>query len=394
MKVTKIETLSCEGGWRIHNFVKITTDEGLVGYSECTCMHSAPMLVAAIKHLGTYVVGQDPMRTEAIVQALYRTTQRQIGGLAHQATSGIDAALLDIKGKALGVPVYQLFGGPVQERIRVYFTHAGRMATQNPSLPPAKSLGDVPAVAAEVKRLGFTAVKLNMPPSVQTSDAWWTKDQSGDISNKMLSEIVTWIGTWRDKLGPDIGIALDVAFRFRMGGILKLARALEPFKMMWLESESLDPEAMQVVKLSTSTPICIGESFRRTHEFKRYIENHSLEIIMPDTVWNGITEGKKVADYANTYDVMFAPHNSHGVLGTLQAVNLCATLSNFFILEFEYDDNPWRSEIVTAPDALKDGFLELPTAPGLGAEIDEAAIAEHPPRHWRTGLPLSTQPTL
>ncbi|MFH1086642.1 MAG: mandelate racemase/muconate lactonizing enzyme family protein [Chloroflexota bacterium] len=380
MKVTQVETLSCEGGWRIHNFVKISTDEGLVGYSECTMMHSAPMLTAAITHLGSYVIGQDPMNTEAIQLMLYGITQRQIGGLAHQAISGLDAALLDIKGKALGVPVYQLFGGPVRDRIKVYFTHCGREKPQRPGLPPALSAKDIPAVWASVKSCGFTAIKTNPgPDATRTSES----DEPGDISNATLDHIVAWIGAWRDALGPNIGIALDVAFLYKMGAILKLARALEPFRMMWLESESLDPAALRTVKLSTSTPICIGESFYRTQGFKPYLEQHALDIIMPDTVWNGITMGKKVADYANTYDIMFAPHNSHGALGGLQAVNLCATLGNFCILEYEYDDMPWRDEIVTHPLVVEDGAVRIPTRPGLGSDINEEAIRAHPPKVWR-----------
>ena len=104
---------------------------------------------------------------------------------------------------------------------------------------------------------------------------------------------------------------------------------------------------------------------------------------MPDTVWNGISMGKKVADYANTYDIMFAPHNSHGVLGGLQAVNLCATLANFYILEYEYDDMPWRDEIVTHPLVVEDGAVRIPTRPGLGSDINEDVIRAHPPKVWR-----------
>ncbi len=380
MKVTKVETISCEGGWRTHNFVKITTDEGLLGWSECTMMHSAPMLTAAIRHLGAHVVGQDPMNTEAIQLMLYGLTQRQIGGLAHQAISGIDAALLDIKGKALGVPVYQLFGGPVRGRIRVYFTHCGREAPQNPDLPPVRSTADIPAVAAKVRELGFTAIKTNPGPDATRASA---KDEPGDISNETLDRIVDWIGAWRDALGPNVGIALDVAFRYKMGAMLRLAQALEPFRMMWLESESLDPQALRTVRLNTRTPICIGESFYRTQGFRPYLEEHALDIIMPDTVWNGITMGKKVADYANTYDIMFAPHNSHGVMGGLQAINLCATLANFMILEYEYDDNPWRNELVTDPIAVEDGYVRIPTKPGLGSDVNEDAVREHPPSHWQ-----------
>jgi L-alanine-DL-glutamate epimerase-like enolase superfamily enzyme len=384
MKVTKIETLSCDGGWRTQNFVKISTDEGITGYSEANCLQSAPMLVAAIKHLGHYIVGTDPMNTEAALYKLYSVTHRQIGGLAQQAISALDAALLDIKGKALGVPVHQLFGGPVWDKIRVYYTHAGRPEPMNPDTPPVRSIADIPAAAAEIKRQGFTAIKMGQSSvSKDGEPKWWQDSKAGDISNQMLDYYVEWFGAWRDALGPEMGLALDVAFSYKMGGMIKLAQALEPLNMMWLEAETLDAESLRTVRLNSRTPICIGESLRRCHEYKPFLESHALEIIMPDTVWNGITEGKKVADYANTYDIMFAPHNSHGVLGTLQAVNLVATLPNFLILEYEADDRPWRQEIVSETYTVKDGFLELPTKPGLGVDINEEAIAAHPPKIWR-----------
>ena len=205
------------------------------------------------------------------------------------------------------------------------------------------------------------------------------RDEGGDISNAALDGVVAWIGAWQDALGRDVAVGLDVAFGFRMGGILKLAHALEPFNILWLESESLDAEVLRTARLSTSTPLCIGESLYRTEGFKPFLEAHALDVIMPDTVWNGITMGKKVADYAATYGAMFAPHNSHGALGGWQAVNLCATLANFKILEYEYDDVAWRDEIVTDPIVVRDGSVALPERPGLGADVNEDAVREHPP---------------
>ncbi|MCZ6633896.1 MAG: mandelate racemase/muconate lactonizing enzyme family protein [bacterium] len=370
MKVTSVDVLSCEGGWRTLNFLKVETDEGITGYSECNCVRSHDMLRAAIQYLGGLIVGKNPFQTEKIQVELYHATQRQLGGVAHQAISGIDAALLDIKGKALGVPVYEFFGGVVQDRIRVYYTHCGRAEPFHPDVPPVKSVGDIPACADYVKGLGFRDVKLNYP---------LTPEDRGDITPGTLNGIVEWIGAWQDALGAECSTALDVAFSFKMAGISKLARALEPFNMLWLEAETLDPLALKAVRNGTSTPICIGESFYRTQGFKPYLEAHALDIIMPDTVWNGITMGKKVADYANTYDILFAPHNSHGVLGGRQAVHLCATCENFKILEYEYDDVPWRNEIVTNPIQIKDGFIELSDQPGLGCDIVEEAIGAHPP---------------
>ena len=370
MKVTSVDVLSCEGGWRILNFVKIQTDAGIIGYAECNCMRTAPILRAAIEYLGALVVDRDPFQTERIQHDLCRATQRQFGGAAHMAISGIDAALLDIKGKALGVPVYELFGGKFHDRIRVYYTHCGRSRPQNPEVPPVESASDIPACADYVKSLGFRDVKVNYP---------LTSEDSGDITAATLDGIVQYIGAWQEALGRECAIALDVAFAFKMVGIRKLARALEPFNMLWLEAETLDAAALKSVRESTSTPICIGESFYRTQGFKQYLEEHAVDIVMPDTVWNGITVGKKVADYASTYDILFAPHNSHGVLGGLQAAQLCATCENFKILEYEHDDVPWRNDIVTCPIEIQDGHIELSDRPGLGCDIVEERIAEHPP---------------
>jgi galactonate dehydratase len=375
MRITKVQTVSCEGGWRIHNFVKVSTDEGLVGWSECTAMRTAPMLTAAIRYLGSLIVGEDPMNTEAALLKLYGVTQRQLGGVAHQAISGLDAAMLDIKGKALGVPVYQLLGGKVRDRVRVYATHAGRELPLDPTLHPVRTLSDVPGAAARVVAQGFTAIKTGLGPVA----APLVRDEGGDISNAALDGVVPWIGAWQQALGRDVAIGLDVAFRFRMGGILKLARALEPFNVLWLEAESLDADVLRTVRSATRIPLCIGESFYRTEGFKSYLEAHALDVIMPDTVWNGISMGKKVADYANTYGAMFAPHNSHGALGGWQAVNLCATLPNFKILEYEFDDVPWRNDIVTDPIVVRDGSVPLPSKPGLGCEVNEDAVTEHPP---------------
>lgn len=371
MKVTSVDVLQCEGGTRTLNFVKVRTDGGYTGWSECNCMRSDPMLKPAIEHIGSLVVGRNPFQTERIQLDLYRTTQRQIGGVAHQAISAIDAALLDIKGKALGVPVYDLFGGLVNERIRCYYTHCGRAETRNPDAPPVRSLADVPACADYVRSLGFRDIKVNYHR---------TPDDDGDISPDTLDGIAQWIGAWQEALGPGCSIALDVAFSYKLIGIRKLAKALEPFNVLWLEAETLDPMALKSVRESTSTPICIGESCYRTQGFKPFFENHAFDYVMPDTVWNGITMGKKVADYANTYDIMFAPHNSHGCLAGWQAAHLCATLENFKILEYEQDDVPWRNEIVTHPTIIVDGYIEMSDRPGLGCDVIEEIVAEHPPQ--------------
>ena len=368
MRIRSVDVLSCAGGNRILNFVRIRTDQSITGYAECNCKWSAPVIGAAIEYLGGLVIGRDPFHTERIQHDLYVATKRQFGGVAHMAISAIDAALLDIKGKALGVPVYDLFGGLFRDRLRCYYTHCGRSQPYNPDVPPVGTDSDIPACAEYIRSLGFRDVKLSCKPT----------GEGGDISAATLGRVTDRVGAWQQALGPDCAIALDVAFVYKMVGIRKLAKALEPFNILWLEAETLDPEALRSVREMTSTPICIGESFYRTQGFKPYLEAHALDMVMPDTVWNGITEGKKVADYANTYDILFAPHNSHGALGTWQAAHLCATVENFRILEYEHDDVPWRDKIVTEPTVIADGHVELSDRPGLGCDIVEEAIAAHP----------------
>jgi L-alanine-DL-glutamate epimerase-like enolase superfamily enzyme len=186
------------------------------------------------------------------------------------------------------------------------------------------------------------------------------------------------VATFREALGPDIGIALDVAFTFKLGGAIKLARALEPYDLMWLETETLDPEALKMIRESTSTTICTGESLFGTHQYKPFIEGHAQDIIMPDLAWNGITMGKKLADYAHAYDILFAPHNCHSPINTLVSANVCATVPNFYIQEFDVDDAPWRDEIMTHPLQIEDGALVLSDRPGLGADLVEEQLAKHP----------------
>ncbi|MCB0080987.1 MAG: mandelate racemase/muconate lactonizing enzyme family protein, partial [Caldilineaceae bacterium] len=185
--------------------------------------------------------------------------------------------------------------------------------------------------------------------------------------------------TFREVLGPAVGIALDVAFTFKLGGAIKLAQALEPYHLMWLETETLDPQALRLIRQSTRTTICTGESLFGTHQYRPYLELHAQDIIMPDLAWNGLTMGKKIADMAHAYDILVAPHNCHSPINTLVSAALCATIPNFFIQEFDVDDAPWRDEIMTHPFEIEAGYLKLPQRPGLGSDLIEEKLLKYPP---------------
>jgi L-alanine-DL-glutamate epimerase-like enolase superfamily enzyme len=390
MKITGIKTFIVDGGFRPWTFVKVETNEdGLIGWGDCTDWGSPGPVAATVERYAEWIIGRDPMQVEAIWWDLAAASARHTGGIAWKAMAGIDSALWDIRGKVLGAPVWQLLGGKMRERLRLYWSHCGSVRARHAErlgLPPVQTSDDLRRLADEVLERGYTAIKTNLMPLADHPDATPVASafstHAGDAPPAVLRNAELIAGTFREALGPDVGIALDVAFTFKLGGAIKLARALEPYDLMWLETETLDPQALRLIRESTSTTICTGESLFGTHQYRPYLELHAQDIIMPDLAWNGLTMGKKIADMAHAYDILVAPHNCHSPINTLVSAALCATIPNFFIQEFDVDDAPWRDDIMTHPFEIEDGHLKLPQRPGLGSDLIEAELGKHPPASY------------
>jgi len=333
VKITKIKTFLVDGVFRPWTFVKIETDQpGLVGWGDCTDWGAAGPIATTVERYAEWVVGRDPMQVEAIWWDLAASSVRHTGGIAWKAMAGIDSALWDIRGKVLGAPVWQLLGGKVRDRLRLYWSHCGSMRSRHAAelgTPEVRTLEDLRALAGEVKAQGYTAIKTNI---MDLDDL-----PGGGLPN------------WRNHAVGDCPPQI-------------LRRA----------------EALRMIRDSTSTPICTGESLFGTHQYKPFLELHAQDIVMPDLAWNGITMGKKLADYAHAYDVLFAPHNCHSPINTLVSASVCATVPNFYIQEFDVDDAPWRDEITTHPLEIENGHLLLSDRPGLGADLVEEELARHP----------------
>jgi L-alanine-DL-glutamate epimerase-like enolase superfamily enzyme len=387
VKITAIKAFIVDGGFRPWTFVRVETNEpGLIGWGDCTDWGSPGPVAATVERYAEWVVGRDPMQVEAIWWDLAASSIRHTGGLAWKAMSGIDSALWDIRGKVLGAPVWQLLGGKMRDRLRLYWTHCGSMRSPRHAevlgVPVIETTNDLRCLAHEVLERGFTAIKTNLlrladlPAPAARRELF--RSSPGDVPPATIRNAVHVIETFREVLGPDVGIALDVAFAFKLGGAIKLARALEPFDLMWLETETFDPGAMQAIRESTNTTICHGESIFGVHGFKPFLQRYAQDIIMPDLAWNGITMGKKIADFAHAYDTLFAPHNCHSPLTTLISANVCTTVPNFYILEFDRDDAPWRDDLMTHPFQIAEGHLVLPERPGLGSDLIESELLKHP----------------
>jgi len=387
MKIAKIETFICDAGWRAWVFVKVETDDGLVGWGECSDGRMPHALVGAVKDFEGALLGEDPRQVERLYWTMYRISRQHLGGSAHRAMAGIELALWDIKARALGVSVSELHGGPIKARQHVYWTHCGTVRAQNWELAgtsPIRSYADITALGKEVVAKGFTALKTNIVIPGERARVYSPGfDPSGEnadgvVTVQTLQQIETLIGTFREAVGPDVGIALDLNYNFKTDGVQRIGKLLERFRMQWIECDTWDPVALRQVKDSTSTPIASCESLITSKQYRPYLEQHAMDVCIIDLPWNGWIQGKRVADMAEAYEINVAPHNHYSHLADTIAAQFCGTLPNVKIMEIEIDDVPWKRDLVTVPPTIDDGYIQVPSGPGWGTALNEEALRAHP----------------
>ncbi len=379
MKVTDIKTFIVSGGWRPWIFVKVSTDEGITGWGECSDGRSPNGVCGTIHDLKRHVLGKDPRAFEMRFWDMIRGSRQSPSGIAAKAIAGIELALVDIKARALGISVVELFGGSTRDDVRLYWSHCGTSRVSHSQYldsDPISSMDDVTALGREVVEKGFTALKTNIllfdrgenlfagfggPPG--TTD--------GIANKQLLRHIETLIGTFRDAVGPDVDINLDLNFNFKPEACIRIAQVLEQFELLWLEIDMYEHEAIRQIKDSTSTKICTGENLFYMREYLPYFESRAADVFMIDVPWQGFSQSKKVGDLAEVYQLNVAPHNYYSHLSTFISASLCATLPNVRIQEIDIDDVSWKDELVTVQPEIKDGRLTIPSGPGWGTEIDE-----------------------
>ena len=393
MKIVKVEDLHADGGWRTISFLKLVTDEGLVGWSEFNETSWNPGLTAVIRKLAEGVVGKDPRAFARIGADLRAQTRMAAGGLLDQGIAAIENACLDLAGKAAGVPVYALFGGPVREAIPLYWSHCGSFRATMPELfakdvggLEVSSLEGVERLGAEVKRRGFKALKTN-PILFGQGRPQMTNPgfrpglelgRNGDPG--LFDRIVELLQAFRRGAGEDTALLLDVNFGFTPEALRQLARRLEPLGLLWLEADMHAPEALAQVRRATATPIASLEAIYRTKGYLPFFQAFAVDVAIVDVVWNGLPESLRIAAAAEAFEVNVAPHNFYGCLSSLISAHFCAVVPNLRIMEYEADDVPWQAELVTQAPVVRDGELILPTGPGWGTEVNEEAVRARPPR--------------
>jgi galactonate dehydratase len=362
MKITKVEPLffgtQSADDWL---FVKVSTDEGLVGYGEAS--NAARIAAAAVEELGCRLLGLDPSRIEQHWQFLYRTYHNVRGGpIATAAISGIEIALWDLKGKALGVPVYELLGGRCRDRLKAY---------GNGWADPSEDPQAVAASAVAAVELGYDALK-------------W--DPFGPVNNVIepehLRKSIAEVRAVREAVGPDVELLIEAHGKLNVNNAIRAGRMLEELDPYWFE-EPVDPEnvdAMAKVAAEINIPIATGERLYTKFGFRELLARQAADIIQPDVCHTGgILETKKIAAMAEAHYVPVAPHNPFGPINTAAAIQVDTCTPNFLVQEMIVRHLPVYRNMLTEPLELHDGYLEVPNRPGIGFELNEEFITHNLP---------------
>lgn len=390
MRIAKFETFHADGGWRVWSYLKISTDDGLIGWAEYAEGFGAGGVSELIHKFAPIVTGQDPRQIGKLSTQLRALTRLAAGGLNHQAIAAIENACLDIKAKAAGVPVCALFGGPFREKLPVYWSHCASFRVwrrdyfeQKLGMSPIRTLDDVAALGREAVARGFKAIKtnpLNLWPQSKPFNSGFRMGPGmleRHPDDAQISEMRDVVAAFREGVGPHTGIMFDINFAQRPEGFLRIARALEEFNLAWFEIDIHDADALAYVRQQTRTPIASLEAIHGMGAYRPFLEKRAVDVAVVDVPWNGLWESVRIATLADAYEVDCAPHNFYGDLASLMSAHFCAAIPNFRIMELEVDDVPWKSELVTAAPRVENGEFIVPTAPGWGADINEDALRRY-----------------
>jgi galactonate dehydratase len=381
MRITGLRTYKAFVNWRNWVFVRLYTDKGITGIGEATLHGNAQAVEAAIHEMESYLVGQDPFGIERHWQAIYHGRRWRGGPVLNSALSGVESALWDIIGKALGVPIHKLLGGPYRDRVKVYANAwfrgveddaaaAGLMRRDSGEPDPVWTAKSLARRAVQVVEQGYGALKLN------------PFGPKGD-EREMIERGVRIVGAIRDEVGESAEILIECSERFTPRGAIMAAEALSHLRPYLLEEPVRfeNAEAMARVAARSDIPIATGERLYNRYDFRELLELQAADIIQPDlTHVGGILECKKLAAMAEAWYVSVAPHNSGGPISHAMAIQMAACTPNFLILESFVDEAVARRRTTTVPLKVIGGYIEVPQAPGLGTDLIEEALDEYPYR--------------
>jgi galactonate dehydratase len=361
MKLTALKTFICDAYRTNWCFVKIETDSGHHGWGEATLEYREPTVIQAVQELERGLRGRDLDNIEAWWQDAYRDVYWRGGPVLMSALSAVEMALWDIKGKALGVPVYQLLGGKVRDSVPCY---------ANGWFANAKTPAEFAACATKAVALGYKALKWDPFGAVFRT-----------ISAQGLRDSLAVVEAVKSAVGTSAELLIEGHGRFELPAARRIAKALEDYDVQWFEEPLIPGNLENYARLrhETRTPISMGERLYTRWDFREVFERGCADFIQPDVSHaGGIWELRTIAAMAEVAQVAFCPHNPSGPIANAATLQLAACTPNFLYLETMATDVPWRSEVARETCKLVNGEMTIPTTPGLGIEINEEALAAHP----------------
>ena len=370
---------------RSYVFLRIDTDEGISGIGEATSSGGGGSIIvgnilnflknSTVKEdFRETLIGENPEHVDLIWHKLFRrfTGGGGFGGFVTTVMSGIDIALWDIKGKIANKPIYEILGGgPVRDQIEMY-TH---VQPGDPSYAANQ--------ARELVSKGFKTIKLDpFQPEMKQHHRRYIQ---GMISPKAATLGQDTVAAIRESVGPEIEILIDCHGNFNVPTAIKIAKMLEPYNIGWFE-EPVQPnsnEALKQVKESVNVPICVGERLYTRWDFLPILKENLAEYLMPDILWTGgISELYKISTLAETFYIPVSPHDASGPINILAGAHTMMTVPNFFKLEMNHSSLPTLNMMITEPININQGYLELPSRPGLGVELNEDYLESHLDPDW------------
>ena len=384
MKITDVKTFPYDGGFRDLVFVKVETDKGIYGWGEAGGMGRERACEATVQEIKDYFIGQDPGQIELLWNTVYRDAYRRPDDTLLNAMAGIEIALWDILGKSLGVPIYKLLGGACHPRIETY----GNTWFGQPQ-PTDSKLGKIEwyaSLAAGAAAKGFKYLKF---------DPWILPGSDLFVSRKDARQVKALVRAIREAVGDDVELCIEVHGRLSPEDAIQAARDLEEFRPYWFE-EPIPPEAsvdaLARVRNAIRIPVAAGERFITKWQWAEVLQKEAVAIAQPDIIHcGGILEMKKIAAMTQASFTAFAPHTEQGPCMLAANVHVDASTPNFLIQEFFTRDIQLYQDILKDASVLlpKDGFIDLPTQPGLGIDLDEQALTRKP-FAWKSALVLKS----
>ena len=361
MKITEIKTFLCHAYRTNWVFVKVMTDEGIYGVGEATLEYKEHAVISAIHELDRALVGKDASRIEALWHECYRDAYWRGGPVLMSALSGIEMALWDIKGKALGVPVYELLGGKIRDSVPCY---------ANGWFAGSKTPEDFARCAKKAVEAGFSGLKWD-----PFGSAYMNIDPRG------LNTALECVEAGKAAVGDKVHLIIEGHGRFNVPTAVRIGNELDNFGILWFE-EPIPPDdkrGMAWVRAKIATPVSGGERLYSRFDYLDYLRMECADFWQPDVSHaGGIMEVKKIAAIAEAHHIPVCPHNPSGPVANAATLQLAACVQNFYLLETMASDIPWRREISNEKVRFENSQMLVPTTAGLGIDIDEDAIARHP----------------